>query len=102
MLVTKHSVGFCLSPSEYTDYSVEYSPWMDGAGEEVEFDGYNAPTSNVNWESVFAYVRQLQPDALGSGASRRLLLQRQRDAAGLVPQQPVPDQPASESGAQGG
>ena len=36
MLVTKHSVGFCLWPSEYTDYSVKSSPWMNGQGDIVQ------------------------------------------------------------------
>jgi alpha-L-fucosidase len=116
MLVTKHSVGFTLWPSKYTDYSVKSSPWMSGQGDvvqlftdamhahdmrvalylgpwdqkypsskadyetyfknqltelfsygpayEVEFDGYNAPTSNVDWKSVFQFIKQSQPDLL--------------------------------------
>ncbi len=36
MLVTKHSVGFTLWPSKYTDYSVKSSPWMNGNGDAVQ------------------------------------------------------------------
>ncbi len=116
MLVTKHSVGFCLWPSAYTTYSVKSSPWMNGQGDvvrlftdamrsagmrvaiylapwdqkypsssgsyetyyknqanellaygpayEFEFDGFNAPTSNVNWRSVFQQIKQAQPNVL--------------------------------------
>jgi alpha-L-fucosidase len=117
MLVTKHSVGFCLWPSSYTTYSVKSSPWMNGAGDivqlwsdamhqngmrpalylapwdqkytsssstyqtyfenqiselfaygdayEIEFDGYNAPTSgNVDWKAVAQYIKKEQPDIL--------------------------------------
>ncbi|HEX7506878.1 MAG TPA: alpha-L-fucosidase, partial [Polyangia bacterium] len=31
---------------------------------QIEFDGYNAPTSNVDWKSVFRLAKQLQPDIL--------------------------------------
>jgi alpha-L-fucosidase len=116
MLVTKHSVGFTIWPSKYTDYSIKSSPWMNGKGDvvqlftdamhndgmrvalylgpwdqkypssksdyetyfrnqltellsygpayEIEFDGFNAPTSNVNWKSVFQLIKQMQPNIL--------------------------------------
>ena len=117
MLVAKHSTGFCLWPTETTDFSVKSSPWMNGKGDvvklftdamhaagmrvalylapwdqtypsskldyeaylkkqltellsnygpvyEIEFDGFNAPTSNVDWNSVFQLAKQLQPNIL--------------------------------------
>ncbi len=36
MLTTKHSTGFCLWPSAYTDFSVKNSTWMNGQGDVVK------------------------------------------------------------------
>ena len=35
-----------------------------GPAYEIEFDGFNAPTSNVNWKSIFQLIKQMQPNIL--------------------------------------
>jgi alpha-L-fucosidase len=57
-------------PSSKADYQTYLNTQLTelltnyGPVHEIEFDGFNAPTSNVDWKSVFALAKQLQPDIL--------------------------------------
>ena len=57
-------------PSSKADYQTYFNTQLTelltnyGPVHEIEFDGFNAPTSNVDWKSVFALAKQLQPDIL--------------------------------------
>jgi alpha-L-fucosidase len=57
-------------PSSKADYETYFKTQLTelltnyGPVHEIEFDGFNAPTSNVDWKSVFALAKQLQPDIL--------------------------------------
>jgi alpha-L-fucosidase len=115
-LIVKHTTGFCLWPSAYTDYSVKNSPWKNGQGDvvrdfadamhaagmrvafylsplddhypssssdyetyfrnqltelltnygpvyEIEFNGYQAPTS-LDWTGIAELAHRLQPGIL--------------------------------------
>jgi alpha-L-fucosidase len=45
--------------TQLTELLTNYGPVY-----EIEFDGFNAPTTNVDWKSVFQLAKQLQPDVL--------------------------------------
>jgi alpha-L-fucosidase len=56
-------------PSSKSDYETYFKNQLTeilnyGPAYEIEFDGFNAPTSNVNWKTMFQYIKQLQPNIL--------------------------------------
>ena len=57
-------------PSSKADYETYFKAQLTellsnyGPVYEIEFDGFNAPTSNVDWQSVYQLAKQLQPDIL--------------------------------------
>ena len=57
-------------PSSKADYETYFKTQLTellsnyGPVYEIELDGFNAPTSNVDWKSVFQLAKQLQPNIL--------------------------------------
>jgi alpha-L-fucosidase len=56
-------------PSSKSDYETYFRNQVTellsyGPAYEIEFDGFNAPTSNVNWKSMFQLIKQMQPNIL--------------------------------------
>ena len=56
-------------PSSKADYETYFKSQVTellayGPAYEIEFDGFNAPTSNVNWKTMFQYIKSLQPNIL--------------------------------------
>lgn len=57
-------------PSSRADYETYFKDQLTelltgyGSVDEIAFDGFEAPTANVDWESVFQHVKQLQPNVV--------------------------------------
>lgn len=56
-------------PSSSADYETYFKNQLTelfsyGPAYEIEFDGFNAPTSNVDWKSIFQFIKQAQPNIL--------------------------------------
>ncbi|HKF50304.1 MAG TPA: alpha-L-fucosidase [Terracidiphilus sp.] len=96
VLVAKHHDGFCLWPTEQTDYSVKNSPWRDGKGDVVgdvaraarkyglKFGVYLSPWDrhDVRYKDAAAYDRYYNDELVELASNYGDLVEFWLDGAG--------------------
>lgn len=65
ILTCKYSDGFCLWPSEYTEFSVKNSPWLDGAGDVVRLVSDECRKENLKF-GIYVSPYDMHEESFGT------------------------------------
>ncbi len=78
VLTCKYSDGFCLWPSESTDYSVKNSPWLDGEGDIVKLVADECRKENLKF-GVYISPYDMHEKTFGTEKYNKVFIKQLRE-----------------------